>query len=413
MRRYVRSAGPPEFRRREYERMLDGYADEIRGMLGKGYIGTRICNELMGMGYQGSLSSVHRYIAGIRVEEEIRDKATTRVEPAAGRQMQYDWKEWVLSVGGTPIKVYIHEVVLSYSRKKYYTYSVSISAQDVIRAIAKGIEFFQGVPEELVIDNPKQMVITHRADGVIRYNDEFLRFCGLYGLEPNPCQNYRARTKGKAERPFYYLQEHLLKGLEVEGFSEFDGLLKDFRDRYNARPHSALKESPDERFSRELEHLRAVPQVEPTVLYERQIRKVTNDGYISWEGNFYPVPMRLCMREVLVESIFGRAIKIYDSKGEGAAEHQITLNKGVRPEHPEHKVLNEGYSDSKRRLRSALVEKFTSCFGSTGEEYLAGLKKAAGANLYWHLSEIVNDNRKITHRDNRKFTHPGLECSRL
>lgn len=390
VRRYVRSAGPREFRRREYERMLDGYADELSEMLGKGYIGTRICNELVGMGYQGSLSSVHRYIAGIRDEEEVRDKATTRVETAPGRQMQYDWKEWILSVGGKPIKLYIHEVVLSYSRKKYYTYSVSITARDVIRAIAEGIQFWGGVPEELVIDNPKQMVITHRRDGVIRYNDEFLKFCGLYGLKPNPCQNYRARTKGKAERPFYYLQEHLLKGLEVEELSEFDRLLKDFTDQYNARPHSTLKESPDERFSRESEQLRALPAVEPTVLYERQIRKVTNDGYISWDGNFYPVPMRLCMREVMVESIFGRMVKIYDSKGEMVKEHQVTLfNKGIRSDHPEHESINQEYRDKKERLRSAVVEKFIIHFGSTGEQYITGLKNTVGANLYWHLSEIL------------------------
>jgi len=315
---------------------------------------------------------------------------TTRVETSPGRQMQYDSKEWVLSVGGNPIRLYIHEVVLSYSRKKYYTYSVSITTQDIIRAIAEGIEFFQGVPDELVIDNPKQMIITHRADGVIRYNDEFLRFCGLYGLEPNPCANYRARTKGKVERPFYYLQEHLLKGLEVEDLFQFDRLLKDFTDRYNARPHSALKESPDERFSRESKHLRALPVVEPTILYDRQIRKVSNDGYISWDGNFYPVPMDLYLTEVMVESIFGKIIKIYNTEGKVVTEHQIRLfDKGIRPEHPEHESINREYRDKKKRLRSAVIEKFICLFDIVGQQYIAGLRGAVGANVYWHLSEIL------------------------
>lgn len=390
VRKYLGSSEPPEFKKRDYEKMLDDYDDRIGKMLGMGYIGTRIYNELVEMGYKGSLSSVHRYIAGIRAEEKIKAKATTRVETAPGRQMQYDWKEWVLPVGAKPVKLYIHEVILSYSRKKYYTYSVSIAAQDVIRAMAEGLEFFGGVPEEVVIDNPKQMVITHRKDGVIRYNDEFLKFCGLYGLEPNPCANYRARTKGKVERPFYYLQEHLLRGLEVEELFQFDSLLKDFTGKYNARSHSALRESPDERFSREFMYLRALPAVEPTVLYDRQIRKVTSDGYISWDGNFYPVPMQLCMREVMVESIFGRIVKIYDSKGEIVTEHQITLfNKGIRPEHPEHKSINKAYGDKKKRLRSAVAERFVSHFGFTGEEYIIGLKDKVGANLYWHLSEIL------------------------
>jgi transposase len=55
VRKYLRSSGPPKFKRRDYERMLDDYDSVIREMLGKGYIGTRIYNELGEMGYKGSL----------------------------------------------------------------------------------------------------------------------------------------------------------------------------------------------------------------------------------------------------------------------------------------------------------------------------------------------------------------------
>jgi transposase len=92
---------------------------------------------------------VHRHIAGIKGLEEIKTLATTRVETPPGRQMQYDWKEWHLPVDGKAVKIYIHEVVLSYSRRKYYVSSLSITSQDVIRAIAGAIEYFGGFAEEL------------------------------------------------------------------------------------------------------------------------------------------------------------------------------------------------------------------------------------------------------------------------
>jgi len=135
------------------------------------------------MGYEGSLSTLHRQIRELRKEEKRKNQITTRVETEPGVQMQYDWKEWTLPVDGKPLKIYLHELVLSYSRKKYYTYSLCITTADVIRAIEGGIHFFGGIAPELVIDNPKQMVITHERDGI-------------------DCQNYRPRTKGKAERPF-------------------------------------------------------------------------------------------------------------------------------------------------------------------------------------------------------------------
>jgi len=390
VRKYLRSHEPPQFKARRYEKMLNEYEDKVREMLEKRFIGTRIYSELTGMGYEGSLSTVHRYIREAKKEEEISKKITTRFETAPGRQMQYDWKEWDLPVDGKTLRVYIHEVVLSYSRKKYYVYSLSIKTSDVIRAIEGAIHFFGGVAPELVIDNPKQMVITHERGGIVRYNDEFLRFCGLYGIDPNPCQNYRARTKGKAERPFYYLQEHLLRGLEIKDLTEFDLRLKEFMDGYNLRVHSTLKESPEERYSREKGYLKGIPSVEPTVLYEREFSKVSNDGYISYNGGFYPVPMRLCLKEVRVEPIFGRLLRVYDEKGHLAVEHQVNLfERGLRPEHPEHEEINSRLREKKQTQRSEVVDRFIETFDDTGRLYAEGIKERVGANLYWHLSEIM------------------------
>ena len=156
VRKYLRSPDPPQFKARQYEKMLNEYEDKVNEMLEKRYIGTRICSELIGVGYKGSLSTVHRYIREAKRGEEISKRITTRFETVPGKQMQYDWKEWDLPVDGKTLRVYIHEVVLSYSRKKYYAYSLSIKTSDVIRAIEEAIHFFGGVVSELVIDNPNR-----------------------------------------------------------------------------------------------------------------------------------------------------------------------------------------------------------------------------------------------------------------
>jgi transposase len=390
VKKYLRSPEPPQFKAREYEKLLDPYEEAINEMLGKKYIGTRIYNELLQRGYSGSLSLVHKYIADVQEEEQMKAKATTRVETEPAKQMQYDWKEWHLPVAENLVKIYLHEVVLSYSRKKYYVSSLSITSQDIIRAIAGAIEYFGGFAEELIIDNPKQMVITHRKDGIVCYNDDFLRFCGLYGIQPNACRNYRARTKGKAERPFYYLQEHLLRGLEVNDLSLFDVSLFEFTEKYNARPHSDLKESPDERFQREKALLKGIPQIDPAILYDKPVRKVSNEGYVSWDGGLYPVTMRYCLKDVRVESEFGKKIKVYDLGGHLIAEHSTRLfDKGIRPVHPEHEELNDAYKQKKEAYRAGRVKKFIETFPQVGDRYVEGLRTAVTANLYWHVDEIM------------------------
>lgn len=390
VRKYLRSSEPPCFKAREYERLIAGHEETVKEMLAKEYIGTRIYTELQELGYKGSLSSVHRYVAGIKGFERIKNLATTRVETAPGKQMQYDWKEWALPIDGKPVKVYIHEVILSYSRKKYYVSSLSIGTADILRAIAKALEFFGGLTEELVIDNPRQMVITHKKSGTVRYNDEFLRFCGLYGLQPNACRPYRARTKGKVERPFYYLQEHLLRGLEVKALVEFDGLLEEFTDKYNAREHSDLKEAPEERYQKEKDTLRALPWVEPAILYNKEVRTVSNDGYISWDGALYPVAMSYCLQTVRVDTELGKTIKVYDKGGSMLAEHKARLfDKGIRPVHPEHEGRNEVFMKKKESHRAESVKKFIEVFEQTGQLYAEGLRTVVTANMYWHIEEIM------------------------
>jgi len=390
VRKYLRSSDPPEFKAREYEKKLDNFREKIHNMLKQGYIGTRIYEELLGIGYEGSLSSVHKFLRECKQVEAVSRLSTTRVETSPGQQMQYDWKEWKLPVGDRLVKIYLHEVVLSYSRKKHYRFSLSIGCQDVIRALELAILSFGGTARELLIDNAKQMVSTHPSNGVVSYNEEFLRFCGVYGIEPVACAPYRARTKGKAERPFYYLQEHLLRGLWVESLEIFEEKLKGFTEAYNQRVHSSLGASPEDRFLREKAYLKTISPMEPAVLYDRERRSVSNDGYLRYRGGYYPVPMRLCLQEVWLESVFGRTLRIYDRAGKIVAEQAVhVFEDGKRPEHPEHEVINEGYQDKRRAIRSALVGRFNDLFGETGQRFILGLRDREQGNLYWHLSEIL------------------------
>jgi len=391
VRKYLRSPDPPEFKKREYRKGLEKYEGHILEMLEKKFIGTRIYNELKKEGYGGSLSSVHRYIRDLKKENEIKSRITTRVETQPGQQMQYDWKPWDLPVGNRIQKIYIHEAVLCYSRKKHYSFSLKISTQDVIRAIEEALRYFSGVPTELVIDNARQMVITHTREGVVYYNEEFLKFCGLYGIQPSACQNYRARTKGKVERPFYYIQEHLLRGLEVKNLEEFETKLRAFQDDYNKRQHSRLKAAPDELFEQEKEYLKSFVPADPAHLFSRELRKVSSDGYISYDGVFYPVPMHLCLKNVWVEAVYGRKLKIYDEAGTQVLEQEICpWNKGKTIPHPEHEEINGVYRKKKEQFRSHLVARFEASFGEAGRIFCNGLKNKTGANLYWHLREILH-----------------------
>ena len=389
VKKYLKSNMPPVFNKPARQSGLIAFKTEIEDMLKNEFIGTRIYNELKKLGYEGSLSSVHRFLQHERKTKEINLKRTSRFETEPGKQMQYDWAEWYLPVGNKKIKIYVHGLVLGFSRKKYYAYSLSITAKDIIRAIISGIDFFEGFAKELVIDNPKQMVLLHKGE-VIRYNGEFLRFLGLYGINSNPCVYRRARTKGKIERPFFYIKEHLLRGLKLDDISELDGIIKDFTEGYNKREHSTLKRPPNEMFEEEKQHLIRIPVIEPRIIFGMDLRKITSDGYVSWDGTLYPVPLKYCLQNVLIEPVFGRMVKIYNEKGIFIAEYNKNLFGSKRPVHPEHIKFNEECILRKEYKRSKLLNKFIGLVGETGNVFIEGLEKNAGSNIYWHVSEIIN-----------------------
>jgi len=135
VRRYVRQGGPPRYEKRakECKRVTEGFEERVKELLKGEYIGTEIFERLKGEGYRGSLSSIYRLIKAVREDEEKGIEVTSRFETAPGEQMQYDWKEWNLVVKGKKLKVYIHQLILGFSRKKFFTFSVSIKTADVIR----------------------------------------------------------------------------------------------------------------------------------------------------------------------------------------------------------------------------------------------------------------------------------------
>ncbi len=81
-------------------------------------------------------------------------------------------------------------------------------------------------------------------------NAEFLRFAAHRGFRIRACCPYRAKIKGKVERPIRYLRENFLYGREFLCDSD----LADQADAWlhgtaNVRIHGTTKERPLERFA--------------------------------------------------------------------------------------------------------------------------------------------------------------------
>jgi transposase len=125
----------------------------------------------------------------------------------------------------------------------------------VLRCHVAAFEALGGVPEQILYDRMRTAVLGEVDERGIVYNDKLLALAAHYGFVPKACRPYRAKTKGKVERPIRYARENFVYGREFLGDTHLDAERERWLAKANARIHATTKERPVERFDRDERHV--------------------------------------------------------------------------------------------------------------------------------------------------------------
>jgi hypothetical protein len=88
--------------------------------------------------------------------------------------------------------------------------------------------------------------------GRLAENAEFLRFAAHWGFRIRACRPYRAKTKGKVERPIRYLRESFVYARDFVSDDDLNAQAASWLSgTANVRRHRTTKEKPLERFARD------------------------------------------------------------------------------------------------------------------------------------------------------------------
>ena len=105
-----------------------------------------------------------------------------------------------------PRSAWLFSFVLGHSRLIWARFVLHQDMQTVLRYHMAAFEAIGGVPKEILYDRMKTAVIGE-GGGSIVYNRALIDFARHYGFQPKACRPYRAKTKGKVERPYRYIRE--------------------------------------------------------------------------------------------------------------------------------------------------------------------------------------------------------------
>jgi len=336
VKRALQRGGAPKEERTVGPSKLDPYKARVDELLGEGVWNSRvILREIQALGYEGASTMLRLYIQPKRVMRSS-ERATVRFETEPGKQLQSDWGEVVTEIGGVKSKVHFIVNELGYSRRFHFWCTDSEDAEHTYEGILRSLEYFGGVPQEVLVDNQKSTVLVPSNSGSPNFNERFVDLAGYYGFTPRACRPYRARTKGKDERMVGYIKHNFfVRYRRFESWVHLNQLAEQWlREEADPRLQGTVKEVVAERFERERPHLKPLPPVRYDTSY-LEYRQAAWDGYIEVRGNRYSVPAALAGQPVAVRIGLDGLLRVYQSETL-VASHRLKDRRegwGTQPDH--------------------------------------------------------------------------------
>ena len=315
VRRYVRQ--PHETRRQvrpTARRLTDAWRDVARAL----YAGPAGGNAVVVQRLLGerdvavSTRTVERAVADIRRAVRVAQVATVRVETPPGDQLQIDFGQQRVAIGGAWVRVFFLVAVLGYSRRLFVKAFLSERQDDWREGIAAAFTHFGGVPRTLLGDNARALVTGRdRETGTVLFHPGYLAFCRDWDVQPRACAPYRARTKGKTEAGVKFVKRNGLAALPFPSFAALETHLDEWMAVADRRVHGTTREAPLARFARdEQPALRPLPQRALPPRDRRLRRRVAHDAFVDVDTVRYSVPHRL-VRDHVDVVIEGPSVRIF------------------------------------------------------------------------------------------------------
>lgn len=341
--------------------------------------GVRVLEEIRAVGYVGGDSIVKAWVQTFRPKGTRR--AHLRFETDPGVQGQVDLSPYTVLLSGEPTAVVCFSLVLGYSRWHYIRFFFHADVHTVCHCHVLAFEEAGGVPQEILYDRMKQVVLESYRDGV-RFHPLFERLVQHYGFRAVPLAPGYKEGKGKVENPFRYVEGNFLAG---RTFHDLDDLnrqaMKWLIETARVRVHRTTREQPSARLVEEQPALIPLPHArfEAGVVV---VRLVGDDFCVAYETNRYSVPPRFVSRTVHARVLDGRIEVVLE--GEIIAAHVVRDTKYKRYLAPEHEAEFRTTCTS----RHVLTDQFQR-LGPIAEPFAKGLVELRGGAAGYHMSQIL------------------------
>lgn len=371
-------------------RWLDGHASDASASAGASarprasarFSAMQLWQKLREQGYTGGYSVVKDYVRRIR---PIRHEAFLTLKFAPGQCAQVDWGSFgAVTVDGGPKRALSFFVmVLAHSRWLYLEFTLGQSQEWWLGCHQRAFEKLGGVPREVMVDNCKTAVLSHRPGTTPVFNSHYADFARHYGFQIKACGPHHPQSKGMVENAVSYVKKSFLRGRPINRFEELAPAAQLWLETVaNVRVHAETKLRPLDQLAEERAALLPLHARPYAAVQTRPVR-ASRRCRVTVDTNRYSVPAKYAGVLLTLQLSSGH-LRLYADTNL-VAEHVRSYARRADFENPDH--VRELEAQKRSGARQRLLAEFLALSPAAGP-YHAGLQDRR-LNAGHHLAKIV------------------------
>ena len=281
--------------------VISGFEGVVNTLLMEGVTNSEVIFErIEGQGYKGGRTTVKNYIAAHAdlvpakrklAKADPQGSRGRRFETGAGESYQMDWgfvtvEDW----SGGEFRIACFAMVCHHCGTCYVEFFPNARQESLFIGMAHAF-MVMGVPEYVLTDNMRSVTTGRDIEGKPVWQVDYAAFMACVGFKTKLCKPYHPFTKGKVERLVSYVKHNFAAGRKFCNATDLNAQALEWCARQSGRYRRAMDCVPaEEHAAKCLPAATELEQTEELAMYLCPRRRISFDGFVSYEGRRFGVP---------------------------------------------------------------------------------------------------------------------------